>query len=176
MGPHVRRSRRRAGPRRAEPREHAGPCSAVTAGAAQPPADSLPVSATQYTYDLDRALKTETHPDTASISYGYDTSGRLTTTTIPVGVITRDYYPAVPPAGGAAGARKSIVGPYGQSLAFTYDGSLLKSTTWSGSVAGSGAPRCVSVAPRVIDNVDDGRSSGVPAMERNPSFDSSRDS
>ena len=64
------------------------------------------------------------------ISYGYDTMGRLHTTTYPQGVLTRGYDPA-------KGQLISLGSSTGEGLAFTYDGFLSTGTTWSGVVAGS---------------------------------------
>jgi RHS repeat-associated protein len=102
-----------------------------------PPAAGLSSAATSYNYDVDRALTSIARPDGQLISNTYDGAGRLSTTTIPGGLLTRQYYGASPPAGGAAGLLSSLTGPYGVNLGFTYDGGLLKGTTWSGTVAGS---------------------------------------
>lgn len=85
---------------------------------------------TQDQYDLDGRLARETRPDGAQITYGYDGAGRLLTTTYPQGVLTRGYDPAT-------GHLVSISAPSGVTLGFGYDGFLPKSTTWSGTVAGS---------------------------------------
>lgn len=86
---------------------------------------------TQYAYNLDRQLTTVTRPDGQTIQLGYEpTGGRLSTLTLP-GAITTTY--AYSPT---AGTLSSITTP-GSTLSYTYDGSLLKSTTWSGTVPGS---------------------------------------
>jgi RHS repeat-associated protein len=101
----------------------------------EPPAAGLPVSATSYTYDLDRILRTETRPGGVSIVSTPDSAGRLDTIAIPGGVIDYDYVPSDSPSG--AGKVSDIRGPYGVDLAFTYDGSLTTSMSWSGDVTGS---------------------------------------
>lgn len=86
---------------------------------------------TQYAYNLDRQLTTVTRPDGQLIQLGYEpTGGRLSTLTLPgPQTITYAY-------GATTGILSSITAP-GSTLAYTYDGSLLKSTTWAGTVAGS---------------------------------------
>jgi RHS repeat-associated protein len=73
-------------------------------------------------------------PDGSQIDFTYDSAGRVATTTYPsLGgnvTVTRTYSPTT---GKLAGVSTSD----GQSLAYTYDGSLPLSTTWSGIVAGS---------------------------------------
>lgn len=86
---------------------------------------------TSYTYNLDRQLTLVTRPDGQTIQLGYEpTGGRLSTLTLP-GSITINY--AYSPT---AGTLSSITAP-GSTLSYTYDGSLLKQTTWAGTVAGS---------------------------------------
>jgi RHS repeat-associated protein len=85
---------------------------------------------TFYTYDLDRNLIQVDRPDSTSIVLGYDTAGRLSTVTAPRGTTTQSYHPST-------GNVSTIVAPGGEMLAFAYDGALVTSTTWGGSVAGS---------------------------------------
>ena len=54
----------------------------------EPPSVSSASPSTQYVYDLDRDLKTVTRPDGVTVTYGYDSAGRLQTTTIPQGTLT----------------------------------------------------------------------------------------
>jgi RHS repeat-associated protein len=57
---------------------------------------------------------------------------------MPTGALDYTYYPAgCATPGCAAGKLASIVGPGTEALAFTYDGQLQKSATWSGLVNGS---------------------------------------
>jgi RHS repeat-associated protein len=58
------------------------------------------------------------------------TNGRLTTLTEPRGVTSFTYSPTT-------GQVSEIASPGGVSLAYTYDGSLLTGTTWTGPVPGS---------------------------------------
>lgn len=86
---------------------------------------------TTYTYNLDRQLTLVTRPDGQTIQLGYEpTGGRLSTLTLP-GSITINY--AYSPT---SGTLSSITMP-GSTLSYTYDGSLLKQPTWSGTVSGS---------------------------------------
>jgi RHS repeat-associated protein len=85
---------------------------------------------TQYAYNLDRQLTTVTRPDGQTIQLGYEaTGGRLSTLTLPGSLVTTYAY------GATTGTLNSITAP-GSTLNYTYDGSLLKQTTWSGTVAG----------------------------------------
>jgi RHS repeat-associated protein/uncharacterized repeat protein (TIGR01451 family) len=85
---------------------------------------------TQFVYNLDRQPTTITRPDALTINYAYDTAGRLSTLTTPSGTYTHSY-------SGTTGNLTGLTAPGSQTLAFAYDGALLTSTTWSGTVAGS---------------------------------------
>jgi len=86
---------------------------------------------TQYTYNLDRQLTLVTRPDGQTLQLGYEpTGGRLSTLTLPGSQITTYGYSAT------TGNLSSITAP-GSTLAYSYDGSLLTSATWTGTVAGS---------------------------------------
>ena len=86
---------------------------------------------TQYAYNLDRQLTTVTRPDGQTIQLGYEpTGGRLSTLTLPGSLVTTYAY------GATTGTLSSITAP-GSTLSYTYDGSLLKQTTWAGTIAGS---------------------------------------
>jgi len=94
-----------------------------------PPA--LPFTgATQYTYNKDRQLTLITRPDATTIAFGYDTAGRLATLTTPLGTESYSY-------DGATGKLTSAATPDGNSSAFTYDGSLLSTVAYKGTVAGT---------------------------------------
>ncbi len=85
---------------------------------------------TFFTYDLDRNLTQVDRPDGKTISLGYDTAGRLSSVTTPRGTTTQAYDPIT-------GNVATISAPGGEALAFGYDGSLVTSTTWSGTVNGT---------------------------------------
>ena len=102
-----------------------------------PPAVGAPASAS-VTYNLDRQRTTIIRPDGSQVVLGYDSAGRLATATYPKGpdpsdgteTLTRAFSPT-------SGKVMSVTTTDGVSLAFTYDGSLLRSTTWSGAASGS---------------------------------------
>ncbi|MBP8116775.1 MAG: hypothetical protein KAY09_03500 [Nitrospira sp.] len=86
---------------------------------------------TLYAYNLDRQLTTVTCPDGQTIQLGYEpTGGRLSTLTLPGAQVTTYAYDPT------TGTLASVTAP-GSTLSYTYDGSLLKQTTWAGTVAGS---------------------------------------
>jgi len=95
-----------------------------------PPNAGFSPKNTQYTYNLDRQLTLVTRPDGQTLSLGYDTGGRLSTLTLPGSqTLTYAYDPT-------KGTLNSITAP-SSTLSYTYFGSLLNTTTWSGTVAGS---------------------------------------
>ena len=84
-----------------------------------------------HQYDLDKRLTQVQRPDGQSLTLDYEpTGGRLATLTAPTGPTTITYHPTT-------GNVASIASPGGVGLNYTYDGSLLLGTTWSGPVAGS---------------------------------------
>jgi RHS repeat-associated protein len=85
---------------------------------------------TQFAYNLDRQPTIITRPDALTINYAYDAAGRLSTLTTPSGAYTHTYNLTT-------GNLTGLTAPGSQTLAFTYDGSLLTNTTWSGTIAGS---------------------------------------
>jgi len=98
-------------------------------GGYDPPSLGFP-DVTSYSYDLDKKLELVTQPGPRLISYDYDLAGRLDEINFPDGIISRTYSPTT-------GQLVEIDGPDGLTLGMSYDGSLLKSLTWSGDVAGS---------------------------------------
>jgi len=96
-----------------------------------PPDIGLPTDTTQYTYNLDRQLTLVTRPDGQTLQLGYEpTGGRLSTLTLPGSqTIAYAYHPTT-------GNLSTITAP-GSTLSYAYDGSLLTTTTWTGTVAGS---------------------------------------
>jgi RHS repeat-associated protein len=95
----------------------------------EPP--TLPsVGTTHYHYDRDRRLLLITRADGSTLTPGYDGAGRMTSLLTPDRVLSWSYAPAT-------GALISATDGTGGSLAYTYDGPLMKSVTWSGTVAGS---------------------------------------
>ena len=96
-----------------------------------PPEAGLPEDRTLFAYNLDHQLELVTRPDLQTIDSVYDlATGRLTSMVTPRGSYVYSYQPG-------SGNLSSVADPDGGSLAFTYDGSLPKSVTWTGPVAGS---------------------------------------
>jgi RHS repeat-associated protein len=87
--------------------------------------------ATTYTYNADRHLTQVQRPDGQILTLDYEpTGGRLSTLTAPTGQTTFTYHPTT-------GQLSGTTAPGGVTLNYTYDGSLLTGTTWTGPVAGS---------------------------------------
>jgi YD repeat-containing protein len=95
-----------------------------------PPDVGIGLTTTTYQYNKDRQLVLTTGPDGLTMVMGYDAAGRLSTITTPTGVATYGY-------NSTTGTLASISTPGGVTLSYTWDGSLLKDTTWSGPVAGT---------------------------------------
>ncbi len=99
----------------------------------------IPDTRTVYEYDLDRSLTLVTRPDGKTVDLDYEpATGRLETVTIAEGVYAYGYHTTTDPqTGEAAGQLATLTAPGGQSLAYSWDGTLPTETTWSGPVAGS---------------------------------------
>jgi RHS repeat-associated protein len=95
----------------------------------EPPAVSG-TGPTSYDYDLDKAPTVTHRPDGTTVTTAYDAAGRVATVTTPTGVYGYGYHPVT-------GQLAQLTGPGDQTLSFSYDGSLLLSTAWSGAVTGS---------------------------------------
>ncbi len=95
-----------------------------------PPSVGSGSTSTTYAYDPDRKPTTVTRPDGATITYGYDSYGHLATTTYPQGTLKMSYDPG-------SDLLTSATSATGETTSFGYDGSLLKTTTWKGPVAGT---------------------------------------
>jgi RHS repeat-associated protein len=95
------------------------------------PPDVLPGSdTTSYDYSLDRDLELITLPDSDTIDPSYDSAGRSSSIAFSGKTVSFTY-------DATSGRLTSIAGPGTEGLAFTYDGPLQLSTTWSGTVTGS---------------------------------------
>jgi RHS repeat-associated protein len=94
-----------------------------------PPADAG-TGSTNYAYDLDRDPTAITRPDGEKIEYGYDSTGRLNSTTTPTETIDYSYDPATGNLSSASIQR-------GEALDYGYNGPLLTSSTLTGKVAGT---------------------------------------
>ena len=94
-----------------------------------PPTVGVGTSLTRYAYNVDRQLTDIAPPDGRSVHFDYDSGGRLATIGIARGQIRIDY--------DAAGRIAMMTSADGGRIAFAYDGFLLRSSTWTGTVAGS---------------------------------------
>jgi len=81
-------------------------------------------------YNRDRQVTSLTRPDGTLIANSYDSAGRLSTVSTPSGLLALTYSPT-------SGALTSIAAPNGISTAYTYDGFLPKTVSWSGVVSGT---------------------------------------
>ena len=93
------------------------------------------IGSTLYKYNADRELTRVTRPDGQTIEFDYTEGGtcncaRLSSMTQPRGSNTFTY-------SAKTGHIATISAPGGIGLAYTYDGALLTSKTWSGAVAGT---------------------------------------
>ena len=103
-----------------------------------PPAlAAVPSPGTGFGYNLDRQLTSSSRPDGASIGVSYDASGKLDLVTTPRGTYNYDYYGTSSCTGCAPGKLSQLSSPGGVVQQFTYDGSLLKTSSWSGPLTGS---------------------------------------
>jgi RHS repeat-associated protein len=85
---------------------------------------------TTYTYNLDRNLTKITRPDGKLISFDYDTAGRLSSIVTPSETIDYTY-------NATTGNLTAAEITSGEALAYAYDGPLLTSTKWTGTVNGT---------------------------------------
>jgi RHS repeat-associated protein len=85
--------------------------------------------ATAYRYNKDRELTLITRADAQTIALDYDTAGRVAKLSTAGTILNYGY--------DGAGRLASVANSNGSSLAYTYDGSLLTSQTWTGEVSGS---------------------------------------
>jgi RHS repeat-associated protein len=90
-----------------------------------PPNIGAGANLTTYQYNLDRQPTLLNRPDGQTISFNYDTGGRLSTIATPSGQYTYSY--------DTKGRVAGLSAPGGQTLGYSYDGSLPLSTTWSGA-------------------------------------------
>jgi RHS repeat-associated protein len=95
----------------------------------KPPASSDGLTPTHHVYNLDRQLTQITRPDAGLLQFGYDSAGRLQTTTHPSGQISYGY--------SATTGNLTAITTAGSTLGVSYDGSLVTGLTWSGAVGGS---------------------------------------
>lgn len=97
-----------------------------------PPANGLANPSTRLDYNLDRQLTRILRPDSLAIDLRYDAAGRLDTIATPTGRIHLAY----DPVSGLPAMLQGASGNPGSSVAFSYDGILPLSQTWTGIVHG----------------------------------------
>ena len=89
---------------------------------------------TTYAYDLDRSPTVLSRPDGRTVSFSYDSSGRLASRAVAVNGVTAatDTFTY-----DSASRLASIIAASGESLGYSYDGGLMVGRSWSGPVSGS---------------------------------------
>lgn len=108
-----------------------------------PPDIALANHNTSYDYNLDKQIDLITRPDGKTIDYVYETGKTRLDNLIlsDRGTVDYAYLPftegGTPTDNNGAGNLSAITTPEGNAIAYTYDGSLLKTQTWSGEVTGS---------------------------------------
>ena len=98
-----------------------------------------------------------TDPDTRTTQWQYDlVKGTLSAVTAPGVAIGYEYFGKTEVGPGQApGAVKSISGPYGTNLAFSYIGKLLSSAEWAGAVNGTVSWQYDSDFARTSESITD---------------------
>jgi RHS repeat-associated protein len=86
--------------------------------------------ATTYTFSPDRDPVTMVRPDGEVVNYNYDSTGRLSSLVIPGSTLNFGY-----DANSGQPLNASVAG--GEAISYSYNGPLLTSSSWSGTVAGS---------------------------------------
>ncbi|ADH85039.1 YD repeat protein [Desulfurivibrio alkaliphilus AHT 2] len=96
-----------------------------------PPAAGAQPAATRYAYNLDGELTQITRPDGQTLELGYSgCCGKLAYLDLPHGRIDYSYH-------SATGRLSGITTPENNTLAFTYDGFLPLTQSWTGEINGS---------------------------------------
>ena len=95
-----------------------------------PPNVGIGNTVTHYTYNLDKELELITRPDGERVDFVYNSKGQLESTITPTRTWRYAYH-------GTTGQVTSVTDGSGSTLGYTYDGSLLKSQSWSGAITGT---------------------------------------
>lgn len=93
-----------------------------------PPAVDAGDPSTRYTYNADKQLTQVSRPGGQTFNFEYDNAGRLSAMTLPTEQVGYTY--------GATGKLAGISAIDG-TLSYTYNGSLLTQSDWSGQIVGS---------------------------------------
>ncbi len=103
---------------------------------APPVLSSVPSPATTFAFNLDRQPTTTWRPDGFNFERVYDDAGKLDFIDTPSGIIDYSYFDVTPCAGCAPGSLATLAHPVGVNLAYSYDGHLITSSSWSGPING----------------------------------------
>jgi len=102
----------------------------------QPPvATNTGTVSTVYDYNLDKQLDLITRPDGMQLDYVYDTAGKLDSLVIPRGTVDYSYDLTTGQLNGIDTINSSATTT--TTLAYSYDGFLPTSETWTGAVSGN---------------------------------------
>jgi RHS repeat-associated protein len=110
--------------------DHAFTYSPVDLQTTYVPPPVTPGGSTLYSYNKDRQLTVLTRPDGRTLHIDYDGTGRAHLLTIARGAFTIAH-------NSTTGHVDSVTAPDGGAIAYSYDGPLLTSATWTGAIAGS---------------------------------------
>jgi YD repeat-containing protein len=126
-----------------------------------PPEVAEGATHTNYQYNLDGQLTRILRPDGDTVRFTYDTAGR------PQGVIRQDGSLVYGYSG--VGNLAAVLAP-AESLAFSYDGSLLTGATWTGPVSGAvnAAGAAAAGSRRAAGGGDPGRGNRRDRHPRGP--------
>ncbi|HHW85535.1 MAG TPA: hypothetical protein GX400_04935, partial [Chloroflexi bacterium] len=102
----------------------------LVASYAPPVVAGVSAPQTTYTHNADRQPTVVTRASGQSVVYGYDGAGRLQSVTTPAGSITYGFDPV-------SSNLITITAPGGATLAYSYDGALIRSEHYSGVITGS---------------------------------------
>jgi len=102
----------------------------------QPPvATNTGTVSTVYDYNLDKQLDLITRPDGMQLDYVYDTAGKLDSLVIPRGTVDYSYDLTTGQLNGIDTINSSATTT--STLAYSYDGFLPTSETWTGAISGN---------------------------------------
>jgi RHS repeat-associated protein len=85
---------------------------------------------TQFTYNVDQQLTQVVQPGGVAVSFGYDSAGRPSAITHPLGSVSIAYAPVT-------GQIAQIGSTDAVTITYGYDGPLITDTSWSGVISGT---------------------------------------